>query len=104
MIEAASPDVLVFVPEGPLRTIPLAVLHDGERFLIERYALASTPGLSLIAATESETVDRVLASGLIDAVQGFPRCRSSRRSSGASPNASRPRSTPTKRFSATIET
>jgi CHAT domain-containing protein len=72
VIEAASPDVLVFVPEGPLRTIPLAVLHDGERFLIERHALASTPGLSLIAATKSQTVDRVLASGLIDAVQGFP--------------------------------
>ena len=31
-------DTLVFVPDGPLRTIPMAALHDGQQFLI-----ASTP-------------------------------------------------------------
>jgi tetratricopeptide (TPR) repeat protein len=35
VLERAEPSTLVFVPAGPLRTIPLAVLHDGERFLIE---------------------------------------------------------------------
>ncbi|MEZ4282688.1 MAG: CHAT domain-containing protein [Myxococcota bacterium] len=38
---------LVFVPDGALRTIPMAALHDGERFLIERFAVATTPGLEL---------------------------------------------------------
>ena len=47
VLEEADPSTLVFVPDGPLRTIPLAVLHDGSQFLIERYALATTPGLSL---------------------------------------------------------
>lgn len=38
---------LVFVPDGPLRTIPMAALHDGEDFLIRHYATATTPGLAL---------------------------------------------------------
>ena len=65
-------DTLVFVPDGPLRTIPMAALHDGERFLIEKYALAITPGLSL---TEPRPIGRerlkVLALGLTRPVQGY---------------------------------
>ncbi|HVO70271.1 MAG TPA: CHAT domain-containing protein, partial [Aggregatilineaceae bacterium] len=38
---------LVVVPDGVLRLIPLAALYDGERYLIERYALATSPGLTL---------------------------------------------------------
>ncbi|MCP4701647.1 MAG: CHAT domain-containing protein [Gammaproteobacteria bacterium] len=40
---------LVFVPEGALRTIPLAALYDKAetQFLIEQYALAITPALEL---------------------------------------------------------
>jgi CHAT domain-containing protein len=66
-------ETLVFVPDGALRTIPMAALHDGERFLIERYAVATTPGLSL---TDPRPLDRgnlvVFSSGLSEAVQGFP--------------------------------
>jgi len=40
-------NTLVFVPEGPLLTFPIAALHDGEQFLIENFAVAITPGLSL---------------------------------------------------------
>jgi CHAT domain-containing protein len=72
VIAAANPEVLIFVPPGPLRTIPLGVLHDGRQFLVERYALATTPALSLISAAESRPVSRVLASGIIAPVQGFP--------------------------------
>lgn len=64
---------LVFVPDGPLRTIPMAPLHDGKHFLIERYALATTPGLTL---TDSRPLDRknvhMFSVGLTQAVQGFP--------------------------------
>ncbi len=71
LLAAAEPSTLVFVPDGPLRTIPLAVLHDGERFLIERYALATTPGLSLVGAANARPVNRVLVNGLIEPAQGF---------------------------------
>ena len=65
-------DTLVFVPDGPLRTIPMSALHDGRQFLVERYAIATTPGLSL---TETSPTDakpiRVLLNGLTQPVQGF---------------------------------
>lgn len=66
-------DTLVFVPDGPLRTVPMAALHDGGQFLIEKFALATTPGLNL---TDPRPIDRekvrLLSSGLTRAVQGFP--------------------------------
>jgi CHAT domain-containing protein len=71
LLERVGPNTLVFVPEGPLRTIPLAVLHDRERFLIERYVVATTPGLSLVGTMNVEPVSRVLANGLIAPTQGF---------------------------------
>ncbi len=63
---------LVFVPDGPLRTIPMAALFDGRDFLIHHYALATTPGLAL-TAPEPLVRDRasVLAVGLTEGVQGF---------------------------------
>jgi CHAT domain-containing protein len=66
-------DTLVFIPDGPLRTVPMAALHDGRQFLIEKFAVASTPGLNL---TDPKPIDRdkirLLSSGLTRAVQGFP--------------------------------
>jgi CHAT domain-containing protein len=64
---------LVFVPDGVLRTIPLSALHDGTSFLIQKYAVALTPGLYL---TDPRPLDRknirFLAGGLTTSVQGFP--------------------------------
>ncbi len=64
---------LVFVPDGPLRTIPLGALHNGEEFLIDQYALAITPGIDL---TDPQPINRdeikLLSVGLTDSVQGFP--------------------------------
>ena len=39
---------LVFVLDGSLRNLPMAVLYDGKRYLIEKYAVAITPGLQLL--------------------------------------------------------
>ncbi|MBI3800792.1 MAG: CHAT domain-containing protein [Deltaproteobacteria bacterium] len=70
---AVSADTLVFVPDGPLRTIPMAVLHDGTQFLISKYAVATTPGLDLTDPQPLRREDtRVLAAGLTESVQGFP--------------------------------
>ncbi|MEM8807754.1 MAG: CHAT domain-containing protein, partial [Cyanobacteria bacterium P01_G01_bin.38] len=38
---------LVFVLDGTLRNIPMAVLHDGTDYLIEKYAVAIAPGLDI---------------------------------------------------------
>ncbi len=72
-LEAKGIDTLVFVPDGPLRTIPMAALHDGQRYLIERYAVAVTPGLTLTAPSAfSSGQHRLLAAGLSRAVHsGF---------------------------------
>jgi CHAT domain-containing protein len=60
------------VPDGPLRTVPMAVLHDGKQLLINKYAVATTPGLEL---TDPRPIPReqttVLAAGLTEGVQGF---------------------------------
>jgi CHAT domain-containing protein len=71
VLEQTAPSTLVLVPDGALRTVPFGVLHDGERFLVERYALATTPALSLIGAVNVEPVSRVLVNGLSAPVQGF---------------------------------
>jgi CHAT domain-containing protein/Tfp pilus assembly protein PilF len=72
-LEAQHIDTLVFVPDGSLRTIPLAALYDGRNFLIARYAVATIPGLTL---TDPRPLPRehikLLAAGLTDSVQGFP--------------------------------
>ncbi|HMS82253.1 MAG TPA: CHAT domain-containing protein [Nitrospira sp.] len=64
---------LVIVPDSALRTIPLAALHDGTSFLISKFALAMTPGLTL---TDPRPLNReklrFLTVGLTTAVQGFP--------------------------------
>ncbi len=69
----AGIDTLVIVPDGALRTIPLAALHDGTQFLIKKYAVATTPGVTL---TDPRPLDRksikLLSVGITEAVQGFP--------------------------------
>lgn len=64
---------LVFVPDSALRTIPLAALHDGSSFLVNKFALATTPGLTL---TDPHPLNRdklrFLTVGLTKSVQGFP--------------------------------
>ena len=39
---------LVIVSDQSLRNMPFAALHDGNQFLIEKYALAASPGLELL--------------------------------------------------------
>lgn len=72
LLEADKIDTLVFVPDGLLRTIPMAALHDGKQFLIEKYALAITPGMTLMEpkAIQRDSV-HLLLNGLSEAVHGF---------------------------------
>jgi CHAT domain-containing protein len=59
---AANPSTLVFVNDGVLRKIPMAALHDGKQFLIQKYAIATTPSLSL---TTRQPLDRSNLQALI---------------------------------------
>ncbi|NEO30356.1 MAG: CHAT domain-containing protein [Symploca sp. SIO3C6] len=47
-LAASEIKTLVFVLDAPLLNLPMAVLNDGEQFLIEKYAIALTPGLQLL--------------------------------------------------------
>ena len=66
-------ETLVFVPDGPLRTVPVAALHDGDTFLVNDFGVAVTPGLALInpqPLTPSRA--RVVLAGLSEPVLEFP--------------------------------
>mgnify|MGYP001825070786 CR=1 FL=1 len=72
-LQAQKIETLVFIPDGGLRTIPISALYDGSNFLVTRYAVVTTPGLTL---TDPQPLPRenvqVLMAGLTDSVQGFP--------------------------------
>ena len=65
-------ETLVFVPDGPLRTIPMGAFHDGKRFLIERFATAVTPGLDMTDPGPLTGAQKCLAAGITQSTQGFP--------------------------------
>ncbi|MEG4025169.1 CHAT domain-containing protein [Microcoleus sp. S13C4] len=71
-LTAAGIKTLVFVLDGYLRNLPMAVLHDGEKFLVEKYSIALAPGLQLLAPKPLNKVKlRVLTAALSEARQGF---------------------------------
>ena len=50
-LEAREIDNLVFLLDEGLRSLPLAALHDGQQFVIERYSVGLMPSLSLTDMT-----------------------------------------------------
>ncbi|MEH2071487.1 MAG: CHAT domain-containing protein [Nostoc sp.] len=62
---------LVFVLDGWLRNIPMAVLYDGKQYLVEKYNIALTPSLQLIEPKPLEKGLKAIAAGLTEASSGF---------------------------------
>ncbi|MEG4275679.1 MULTISPECIES: CHAT domain-containing protein [unclassified Microcoleus] len=59
---------LVFIQDGLLRSVPMAALHNGEEFLVQKYAIATTPGLRLTSPKPLNFPSlRTLALGLTEA-------------------------------------
>jgi CHAT domain-containing protein len=46
-LKALGIDTLIFCMDAGLRQIPMAALHDGKQFLVEKYSLGSIPSVSL---------------------------------------------------------
>ncbi|MBE8967855.1 CHAT domain-containing protein [Nostocales cyanobacterium LEGE 12452] len=63
---------LVFVLDGILRNVPMAILYDGQQYLVEKYAVALSLGLQLLELKPlTQTKLNVLAAGLVQPPQGF---------------------------------
>lgn len=71
-LDAGQIDHLLLSLEGALRYIPFAALHDGERYLVERYALSlHTAAASGTPAKHSGVPSRLAAFGSTRAHPGF---------------------------------
>lgn len=65
-------DTLVVIPDSMLHSIPFSALFDGQDFLINKYAFAITPGMSLNTHnTGSSKESHILLTGLTEAVQNY---------------------------------
>ncbi|GAB4313828.1 MAG: hypothetical protein Kow0091_20770 [Geminocystis sp.] len=63
---------LTFVLDGILRNIPMAILYDGEKYLLEKYSIALTPGLQILDPQPFQRSQlRALTAGLTEARQNF---------------------------------
>ncbi|HEY9909771.1 MAG TPA: CHAT domain-containing protein, partial [Thermosynechococcaceae cyanobacterium] len=61
-LAASKIKTLVFVPDGSLRGLPMAALHDGQRYLIEKYSVVLNPGLQLL---QPQAIDRLQLKGFL---------------------------------------
>ncbi|MGK7927240.1 MAG: CHAT domain-containing protein [Spirulina sp.] len=65
ILQAASIDSLIYIPDRKLRSIPFAALHDGNGFIIERYSIGLAPSLALTDLRPTNLRDeKVLAMGV----------------------------------------
>ncbi len=75
-LEQAQVKTLVFIQDGILRSVPMAALYDGKKFLVQKYAIANTPSLTLTDPDTSRQELSALALGVTKSVtvdgQKFP--------------------------------
>lgn len=65
ILEDTKTDTVIFVPDGVLRLVPIGALHDGSRFAVQKHAIATVPGLSMIdVELVAKREPRVLLAGL----------------------------------------
>ncbi|MBF0100912.1 MAG: CHAT domain-containing protein [Desulfobacterales bacterium] len=70
-IEKYQIDTLVIAPDGALRLIPFSTLNDGEKFLVEKFAVGTIPAISLTDLKAMDPNPTILLSGLSEARHGF---------------------------------
>jgi filamentous hemagglutinin family protein len=63
-LAALEIDTLIFCMDAGMRLIPMAALHDGQQFLVEKYSIGSIPSVSLTNSRYKAVKDaRVLGMG-----------------------------------------
>ena len=71
-LEAEQIDTLLFCTGPTLRSLPFAALHDGERFVVEKYNIARIPAFNLTDTEyQSQSERKVLAAGASEFI-GLP--------------------------------
>ncbi|MBF2029466.1 MAG: CHAT domain-containing protein [Oscillatoriales cyanobacterium C42_A2020_001] len=72
-LKQATPQTLIYAPDGQLRYIPLAALHDGQQWLVQRYQINNITAKSLTKFNNPSQVQmRVLAGAFTDAATTYP--------------------------------
>ncbi|BAU08702.1 CHAT domain-containing protein [Fischerella sp. NIES-3754] len=71
-LETNKIKTLVFVLDEKLRNIPMSVLHDGKQYLLQKYAIALTPGLQLINPKPLTEINiKAITAGISEPREGF---------------------------------
>jgi CHAT domain-containing protein/tetratricopeptide (TPR) repeat protein len=66
-LQAAGVETIIYAPDGQLRYIPLAALHDGEGWLVQRYQVNNITARSLQDFTHTDSAaPRILAAAYAD--------------------------------------
>ncbi|MDX2231427.1 MAG: CHAT domain-containing protein [Leptolyngbyaceae cyanobacterium bins.349] len=72
-LKQATPQTIIYAPDGQLRYIPLAALHDGQQWLVQRYQINNITAKSLTKFNNPSQVQmRVLAGAFADAATTYP--------------------------------
>jgi CHAT domain-containing protein len=72
-LQAHNIQSLMFVMDSGLRSLPIAALHDGERFLVEQYSLSLVPSLSLTGSRYKDVRPlQILAMGASEFTEQAP--------------------------------
>ncbi|NJK28982.1 MAG: CHAT domain-containing protein [Acaryochloris sp. SU_5_25] len=70
-LEQKKVDTLVFAMDSGLRSLPVAALHDGQQFLVEKYNLALIPSFSLTDTRYAPIQGKqILGMGITKEVEG----------------------------------
>lgn len=75
LLKQQNIETLVYMPDGALRLMPLAALYDGKHFVIENYAVVTSPGMSLIGSENNQPQSSMLLAGMSlpgDVVKDLP--------------------------------
>lgn len=65
LLTARHINTLIYIPDGPLRLVPLSALYDGHHYVLENYAVIISPGLTISRAAQvSPEAGKVLLAGL----------------------------------------
>ncbi len=67
-------ETIIFVTDGVLRTIPMAVLNDGSSYLIEKYSIAVTQALTMTELTQRPPLNKanVFMGGISESILSYP--------------------------------